>query len=205
MGRGYQTFGLFLLGLWVGRHRILEDVERHRALVARVFKATGVLSLALPLAAVPLFALSASSGGAQGSDPGALPDFTRWSFVAGLGVFDAWNNAMTLLYAAGFALLALRPRWRERLLALAPVGQMALSVYVSQTVVGVLLFFGFGLDLLGRFGNGVTVPIGLLVFAAQAWACRVWLRRFRYGPLEWAWRCLTWLRREPLMLSRLSA
>jgi uncharacterized membrane protein YeiB len=49
------------------------------------------------------------------------------------------------------------------------------------------------------------VPIGLLVFAAQAWACRVWLRRFRYGPLEWAWRCLTWLRREPLMLSRLSA
>jgi uncharacterized protein len=72
-------------------------------------------------------------------------------------------------------------------------------------VVGVLLFFGFGLDLLGRFGNSVTVPIGLLVFATQAWACRAWLRRFRHGPLEWAWRCLTWLRREPLMLSRLSA
>lgn len=204
MGRGYQTFGLFLLGLWTGR-RVLEDVERHRALVVRVFKVTGVLALVLPLAAVPLFALGAASRGYQATDPGALPDFSRWPIVAGLGVFDAWNNAMTLFYVAAVALLALRPRWRARLLALAPVGQTALSVYVSQTMVGVLIYFGFGLGLLGRFGNSVNIPIGIGVFAVQAWACHAWLRRYRYGPLEWAWRCLTWLRREPLRRAAESA
>jgi uncharacterized protein len=75
---------------------------------------------------------------------------------------------------------------------------MALSVYVGQALVGVLVFFGFGLGLLGRFGNSVTIPIGLAVFAVQAWASGAWLRRFRFGPLEWAWRSLTWLRWEPM-------
>jgi uncharacterized protein len=79
---------------------------------------------------------------------------------------------------------------------------MALSVYLGQTAVGVLVFFGFGLGLLGRFGNSVTIPTGLAVFVVQAWAARAWLRRFRFGPVEWAWRSLTWLRREPLRLER---
>jgi uncharacterized protein len=64
-------------------------------------------------------------------------------------------------------------------------------------VIGVLVFFGFGLGLLGRFGNSVTIPMGLALFAGQVWASRAWLSRFRFGPLEWVWRSLTWLRREP--------
>ena len=74
---------------------------------------------------------------------------------------------------------------------------MALSAYVAQTAIGVLIFFGVGLGLLGVAGNSVTMPLGLAVFALQVWACRAWLARFRFGPLEWAWRSLTWLRLEP--------
>jgi uncharacterized protein len=74
---------------------------------------------------------------------------------------------------------------------------MALSVYVGQTLIGVLVFFGFGLGLLGRVGNSVTIPLGLALFVVQVWVSRAWLGRFRFGPLEWAWRSLTWLRREP--------
>jgi uncharacterized protein len=117
--------------------------------------------------------------------------------VAGRGLFDAWNNAMTLFYVASFALLFLRPRWQPRLLRFSPAGQMTLSVYVGQTAIGVLIFFGFGLGLLGRLGNSVTLPMGLAVFVLQVWASRVWLAHFRFGPLEWAWRSLTWLRLEP--------
>jgi uncharacterized protein len=122
---------------------------------------------------------------------------SSWPVVAGMGLFDAWNNAMTLFYIASFALLFLRPRWQPRLLSFAPVGRMALSAYLAQTVIGVLVFFGVGLGLLGRFGNSVTMPLGLAVFALQVWACRAWLAHFRFGPLEWAWRSLTWLRLEP--------
>jgi uncharacterized protein len=198
MGRGYQTFGLFLLGLWAGRRRVLEDVERHRSLFVRLWRWTGAVTLALPVAAGILFAIGRAAGAGTESPPaGTIPDLTSWPVIAGLCLFDAWNNAMTLFYVATFALLFLRPRWQPRLLRFAPVGQMALSTYVGQTIVGTLVFFGFGLGLLGRIGNGVTIPMGLALFAIQAWACRAWLRRFRFGPLEWAWRSLTWLRREP--------
>src|SRR5262249_1757521 len=111
-------------------------------------------------------------------------------------VMDAWNGIMTLFYVSVFVLLFPRPRWQPRLLRFAPVGRMALSSYVLQTLVGTWVFFGFGLGLLGLFGNSVTLPLGAVVFAAQVGACRWWLRRFRFGPLEWLWRSLPWLRLE---------
>ncbi len=198
VGRGYQTFGLFLLGLWAGRRRVFEDVEAHRRLFSRLWRWTGALTLLLPLIGGVLFLVSRAMRGGQAQQPaGTLPDFSTWPVVAGLSLFDAWNNAMTLFYVASFALLFLRPRWQPRLLRFGPIGRMALSAYVGQTVIGVLIFFGFGLGLLGHFGNSVTIPLGLGVFAVQVWASRVWLARFRFGPLEWAWRSLTWLRLEP--------
>jgi uncharacterized protein len=199
MGRGYQTFGLFLLGLWAGRHRVFEDVEAHRRRFVRLWRWTGALTLLIPLLAAVLFVAGKAAGGGTAPEPpaGAPPDFTSWPFVAGLCFFDTWNNAMTLFYVASFALLFLRPLWRPRLLRFGPAGQMALSVYVSQSIVGVLVFFGFGLGLLGRLGNTATIPMGLALFALQVAASRAWLRHFRHGPLEWAWRSLTWLRWEP--------
>jgi uncharacterized protein len=202
IGRGYQTFGLFLLGLWAGRRRLFEDVEMHRRLFVRLWRWTGALTLLLPLVGGVLFVVGRAGGGGQSQQPaGTLPDISSWPIVAGLGLFDAWNNAMTLFYVASFALLFLRSRWQPRLLRFGPAGRMALSVYVSQTVIGVLIFFGFGLGLLGRFGNRVTIPMGLAVFALQVWASRAWLTRFRFGPLEWVWRSLTWLRLEPFRAS----
>jgi uncharacterized protein len=201
-GRGFQTFGLFLLGLVAGRHRLLEDIEAHRRFFRRTWRWTGALTLFLPLLGAVVFALGrAMSGGQPQQPPGALPDFSRWPVVAGMGLFDAWNNAMTLFYVASFALLFLRPRWQPRLLRFGPVGQMALSTYLSQTAIGVLVFFGFGFGLLGRFGNSVTIPMGLAIFALQVWSARVWLDHFRFGPVEWVWRSLTWFRLEPLRAS----
>jgi len=70
-----------------------------------------------------------------------------------------------------------------------------------QTVAGAFVFFGFGFGLLGRYGNSVAVPIGIVVVAALTWLCPFWLRHYRYGPVEWAWRSLTWLRRQPFRIS----
>lgn len=201
-GRGYQTFGLFLLGLWAGRRRLFEDVETHRRLFVRLWRWMGALTLLIPLIGGVLVVVGRAAGGGQAQQPaGTLPDMSSWPVVAGFGLFDAWNNAMTLFYVASFALLFLRPRWQPRLLRFGPAGRMALSVYVSQTVIGVLIFFGFGLGFLGRFGNSVNIPLGLAVFALQVWASRAWLTRFRFGPLEWVWRSLTWFRLEPLRAS----
>jgi uncharacterized protein len=204
-GRGFQTFGLFLLGLWAGRHRVFEDPETHKALFRTIWRWSGALALLIPVLGAVLFAGARAASGAQAAQPaGTLPDASSWPIVAGMGLFDAWNNAMTLFYIASFALLFVRARWQPRLLRFAPVGRMALSAYVAQTVIGVLIFFGVGLGLLGVLGNSVTMPLGIAVFALQVWACRAWLARFRFGPLEWAWRSLTWLRLEPFRSPRSS-
>jgi uncharacterized protein len=198
VGRGYQTFGLFLLGLWAGRRRLFQDVHLHRLLFVRLWRWTGALTLLLPVIGVVLFVLARATGGGQTQQPDAtLPDFSSWQVVGALGLFDAWNNAMTLFYVASFALLSLRPRWQARLVRFGPAGRMALSVYVSQTLLGALIFFGFGLGLLGRVGNSIAIPMGLAVFVLQVWASRAWLTRFRFGPLEYLWRSLTWFRLEP--------
>ena len=162
-GRGFQTFGLFLLGLWAGRRRLFEDVEAHRRLFGQALALDGGAHLAPPAGRRRSLRGGRATRGGQPQQPaGTLPDFSSWPVVAGLGLFDAWNNAMTLFYVASFALLFLRPRWQPRLLRFGPVGRMALSAYVGpDRDWRALIFFGFGLGLLGRFGNTVTIPMGL--------------------------------------------
>jgi len=202
MGRGYQTFALFLVGLWAGRRRLFENVEPNRPLFERIARWTGALTLGIPLLALGLFLVGRAVGGgapAGSGSPGAggVPDFSSWAVVVGLCVFDAWNAVMTAFYVALFVLLFQRERWRARLVQFAPVGRMALTSYLAQTAIGSLVFFGFGLGLLGRFGNTVTLPLGAIVFAFQVWLCRAWLDHYRFGPVEWLWRSLTWLRWQP--------
>ena len=73
-----------------------------------------------------------------------------------------------------------------------PAGQMALTTYVSQTIIGVALFYGVGLGLHGTIGllEGTMLAIG--IFAAQCVIARFWLRWFRFGPIEWIWRRMTY-------------
>ncbi len=195
-GRGYQTFALFLIGLWAGRRRLFENAKAHRVLFKRVLRWTAALFFAVPLlggGAVFLFARL--SGATQVPQDQWNP--SMWPVVLGLSVMDVWNNVMTLLYVAAFALLFLRPRWRALFGRFESLGRVALTSYLVQTAVGGALFYGIGLGLLGRFGDSVTVPIGIAVVLAQAWIGKLWLGHFRYGPVEWLWRSLTWLRWQP--------
>jgi uncharacterized protein len=199
MGRGYQTFALFLVGLWAGRRRIFENLESHRGLFKRLLRWTGGLTVALPVLMIALFMIGRAMGGAQSGaqgPEGGMPDFGSWQVIAGVCIYDAWNNLMTLFYVAAFVVLFERRRWQALALRFAPVGRMALSSYLLQTVAGSFIFFGFGLGLLGRHGNSVTVPIGIAVVATLTLICSLWLRHFFFGPVEWAWRSLTWLRRQ---------
>ena len=198
-GRGYQTFALFLIGLWAGRRRLFENAEANRALFKRVLRWTAALFFAVPLVGGGLvFLFARLSGAAQ--VPQEQWNTSMWPAVLGLSVMDAWNNVLTIFYVAAFALLFLRPRWRSLLVRFESIGRVALSSYLMQTAVGAALFYGIGFGLLGRFGNSVSVPIGLVVVAAQVVVGKVWLEHFRFGPVEWLWRSLTWLRWQPFRI-----
>ena len=105
--------------------------------------------------------------------------------LAYVGLILRWSLARPTGRAA-----ALQTRLRA-------VGQMALTNYLSQTVLG-LIAFSVVLDgeSLGR--------AGLLLFVVSVWVLQLawskpWLARFTNGPVEWVWRCATYLRIEPLI------
>ena len=73
-----------------------------------------------------------------------------------------------------------------------------LTNYILQSIVGVSLFYGFGLGLYRYTGATICLLIALGIFTLQFLFSRWWLGRHRQGPLEWVWKKLTWVgvRRE---------
>lgn len=170
-----NILGLFLLGLWCGRRRLPHQLRAHRPLLRRV----AALGLPLGLAAAVAWAR-------------LPPD----SPLATLMLFNA--PVLALSYLALAALLLDTPRGRPLRDLLAPAGRLALSNYLLYGVAGQLLFYGWGLDLIGRVSSLQVLLISLLIYGVLLLASRLWLRAFRIGPAEWLWRSLTYLRLEGL-------
>jgi uncharacterized protein len=76
-----------------------------------------------------------------------------------------------------------------------PVGQMALTNYLSQSVITSIIFYGFG--LYGHFQRYELYEIMVLIWIFQVAFCNIWLKYFLFGPFEWVWRSLTYLKAQP--------
>jgi uncharacterized protein len=83
---------------------------------------------------------------------------------------------------------------------LASVGRMAFSNYISQTVVCTTIFYGYGLGLFARYDRFRLMGFVLAVWIVQLVVSPIWLKRFRFGPLEWLWRTLTYGRAQPFRI-----
>jgi uncharacterized protein len=189
------VLGRFLLGYWAGRRGLLQAPERHLPMLRRILGG----SLGLGIAMMVLSSLQ-------------VPMRETWPIFDGdiaklliRMLVRIGPLALGIAYAAAFALVFCKPNWRSRLALFAPVGRMALTHYLAQSVIGMLLFYGIGLDIGPRFGMvGVLLAWGL-IFGAQVWMSRLWLERFRYGPVEWLWRWMTCGSRPPLRVASLPA
>jgi uncharacterized protein len=82
--------------------------------------------------------------------------------------------------------------------ALAATGRMALTNYLGQTLVCVVVFDGWALGRFGRWGIARQLCVVLAICIAQMIVSSIWLRHFRFGPMEWLWRSLTYWKRQPL-------
>ena len=83
-----------------------------------------------------------------------------------------------------------------------PVGRMAFTNYILQSVILSFIFYGFGFGLFGKLDSATGLAIVLAVYAAQVFASRWWLDRFRFGPIEWLWRALMYGRAPPFLMTR---
>ena len=184
--------GRFLLGYWAGRRGLLRDPAAHRVLLTRILQVSLALGIALSLleatrelvtAGVPFFA----------AGPGNL--LLRMAL-------RGTTLTLGVAYAVGFVLLFQVEGVRRVLQLLAPFGRMALTNYLAQSVLGIALFYGVGLGIGPRFGVAGWWTAWLVIFGGQVWASRLWLERYRYGPMEWLWRCLTYGALQPLRITR---
>ena len=88
-------------------------------------------------------------------------------------------------------LVLLMKKYKAIVKILQPVGQMALTNYIGQTVIMLLVFYVA--NLFNSIDAIYFVPIVLLVFTLQIGLSKLWMSKFAFGPLEWVWRCLTYL------------
>jgi uncharacterized protein len=173
---------MFLIGLVTAKRGVIQQPGVHQSLLRRVV-GIGII-LSLPFNIVIVFIHLGVM------DFGLLTPYVRQILASISGVF------LSLVYIAIILLLLQKERWLKRLKPLGYAGRMALTNYIGQTLIGVFLYTGFG--LYGQHQLGMAVLIVLAVYCLQIVFSSFWLKRYRFGPLEWVWRTLTYGQIQPM-------
>lgn len=175
-----RIFGMFLLGAWAGKIGFPAARDALRPLLRRWLMLAVVVGLPMNL----VFA-------AIGGNDALVPVGAKGLLAIALG--STGIPLLSLGYVAMFGLF-----WRgqhgSRSLFVAS-GRMALSHYLSQSVICVISFYGIGFGLFGHASIGLSLLIAIAAYLALATACRSWLQRRPQGPMEALWRRLSYRRR----------
>jgi Predicted membrane protein len=178
-----QLIALFISGMLIGRygiHKSEEKIVKYSNLVLpysiAVFAFFYAIVLLLPVFGVEGFALRAGT--------------TLFKSYANLG--------MMTMYVSGFMLLYYKTGLRKAMDYMAPVGRMSVTNYMSQGMIGVPLFYGFGANLALELSFFQCMLVGFTIYTVQLIFSNLWMKRYYYGPVEWLWRTLTWFKKIPL-------
>ena len=180
LGYFLRALGLILVGAGLYRAGFMDG-----GLPSRTYRLTAIIGLAvgLPLAAAGVVVTAANGYSREIAFIGQIPNILA-TIPASLGYMSLiilWNNR---------AESSLKRRLRA-------VGRMALTNYLTQTVLGVLVLT----ILLGdaEYVNRSAILVFIFaVWALQIWWSQAWLSRFLFGPAEWLWRVATYRRGQPL-------
>ncbi len=178
-GRLVQIVGLFLIGLTLGRIRFFAEPERFS-------KARWIALIVAAIAWLVLFHAQNWLVAQVPSTHGPMAHVAARAIIGGwadLALMAVWLLGFVMLYQAAPWLLG----W------LAPMGRMTLTLYVTQSLICVPLYYHFGLGWFATITQPQALMLGVAVFAAQAVFANLWFRAFYYGPLEWLWRAATYM------------
>lgn len=180
--------GNFLLGYVAGDLRWFErDGADHLPAFRRLFWVGLVLGGGATL--VTLFLIHGGLAGYELTTAGLLA----------LGLVNPIDYAgLAMMFAAAVVLLAQRSWWRGAFAILAPVGRMPLTVYLSQSLICTFVIYGWGLGAIEWLEDIDYLVLGVAIFIVQIGLCHLWLRHFRFGPLEWLWRWAVYLERPQM-------
>lgn len=184
IGFGWSVLAAFFIGAGLAGVGFFSPERRP---LRRRLVILGLL-IGLPAAAFGAFA----PGLIQGSLPAML--------IAGFCTFAA-GPLVALMYLSAVTLIAESGSLRGVLRTLSAVGRMALTNYLTHTLVCTFIFYHWGLGQFGQWSRPERILLVVGIFAAQCVLSPLWLSMFRFGPMEWLWRTLTYGRLQPMRRS----
>jgi|SRR5450631_317681 uncharacterized protein len=161
------------VGAYLQKSAFFERLKEDTRLLKRSFWCSALAVIALPLIH-------------WGSD--AL----RWNVDRLYDAYTWFELSLMVFFASGLCWIFLRSKANFFFVSLQYVGRMTLTNYLSQNLVAMLLFSGFGLGLLHKTSYSFNIGTALSVFIVQVFFSRWWLSLHKWGPCEWLWRSLTY-------------
>lgn len=177
-GRLFQASALFLFGMLLGRREYFVKTERS-------IKNWKKILIYGAIASVPFFLLKTY-----------IPRFVdNESMLIPINILfpSFFNFILMSIIVSGFTLLWFRRDGFKFQRLFVPYGRMSLTNYITQSIIGVTIYYGFGLGLYKYTGAAMAIVIGLFIFTLQLLFSRWWLARHRQGPLEYLWKKGTWI------------
>ncbi|MFO7682512.1 MAG: DUF418 domain-containing protein [Chloroflexota bacterium] len=182
---GFNVLGMFLIGVYFGRRQFFQDIEANRSFFRKLLLWGMIIG-------IPCNALYAT----------LIMSISRiessWTLMLATAAHTIGAPLLCFAYLSGLTLLSTIPVWGKRLGVLAPVGQMALTNYLMQSTICTLIFYNYGLGFFGKTGPAVGILLTFVIYLLQIPFSHWWMKRFKYGPMEWVWRSLTYLKPQPM-------
>lgn len=174
-GRIFQTAGLFMAGMLIGRQGWF-----HREHLGK----WGIALAAALICFFPLHGLHTMAG-----DYITNPNFKAPFMIL---VSSLANFSFMVVLVSGILFAYYKTsKLSHALSLLIPYGKMSMTNYVTQGIIGSALFYNWGLHL--QLGITASVFVGAAIFIVQYIFCRFWTGRHNHGPLEYIWKKFTWI------------
>jgi len=184
-----KVLGAMLIGFYIGRTDLYSKIMKNKKVV---FGAT----IAGLIVFVPLnYLLEGFLKNEQAYYQHQIEGL-YYTIAEALTVFP-----LALVYMMALALL-FEKKWIQKILKpVLAVGKTAFSNYVFQSLIGIIIFYGIGFGLAEQFGPLAWTVLAVIVFSFQMILSNLWMKYFRFGPLEWIWRSLNYRKIQPLRIS----
>lgn len=182
-----KVLGVFLLGYLIGRNYNYRKILGNRTLLQK-------LALGGFLLGLPANYLMAHFGSNEGDYFNLKINGWYQTVFYALGVVPlaiAYMSSIALMYQSSFG--------KKIFSLLQPVGKMAFSNYMWQSLISIIVFYGVGLGKGGQLGHTALLLFAIGIFIGQIIFSYIWLQIFRFGPVEWIWRSATYKKWQPMM------
>lgn len=174
-----EALGKFLLGYFIFRKGYLQDTGANITLIKKVFKIALIIAMLYLIKKTVIEIFGVSYEGKAFS----IIDYV----FSNIGILS-----LSLVYCTSLIQLYHYKQSLKIFPALAAVGMMSLTNYLSQTIFYCLFFYGFGLSMLGKMHMQLITPLAILLFTLQIFVSLFWMKHFRFGFTEWIWRMLSY-------------